>query len=164
MTNKRRGSRCNCGPILCYSVLVYIPPNREQCRHRLPDAGSSWRTWPITCSAEAARPAALRPDTLYYNTTVTLSQLLTPTPGEETTHRRGSLSPEAGPLIPRRARPSQWDGRALTAHMWAVLAAPRTLVVRQSAGSGRYRGTSLTRNRHSVTPYSRTMPRVLGGS
>jgi len=27
-----------------------------------------------------------------------------------------------------------------------------------------YRVTSLVRNRHSVGPYSRTMPRVLGGS
>ena len=31
-------------------------------------------------------------------------------------------------------------------------------------GPERYRGTSFIRNRHPVGPYSRTMPRVLGGS
>ena len=43
------------------------------------------------------------------------------------------------------------------------------LKVSETSGAGGealhpYRGTSFIRNRHPVGPYSRTMPRVLGGS
>ena len=62
------------------------------------------------------------------------------------------FSPEAGPY---RTRSSHHVGLAeVTLHVH----------VQQQYFTGRYRGTSIIRNRRPLGPYSRTMPRALWGS